>query len=77
MQQVQGCLAYARVRRIQCNDEVGPEADRIVVVLTASADAPVSTEPQDVRLLVRPLVDGKPGEVLSSKTIPMMVLSKP
>ena len=26
--------------------------------------------------MVRPLVDGKPGEVLSSKTIPMMVLAK-
>ena len=34
-------------------------------------------EPQDVRLVVRPLVDGKPGEVLWSKTIPMMVLAKP
>src|SRR5207237_945331 len=54
-----------------------PRADRIVVVLTAAPDAPVSTGPQDVRLVVRPLVDGKPGEVLSSKTIPMMVLAKP
>ena len=25
----------------------------------------------------RPLVDGKPGEVLSTKTFPMMVLAKP
>jgi hypothetical protein len=54
-----------------------PRTDRVVVVLTAIADAPVSTEPQDIRLVVRPLVDGKPGEVLSSKTIPMMVLPKP
>ena len=54
-----------------------PRTERVVVVLTADADAPVSTEPQDIRLVVRPLVDGKPGEVLSSKTIPMMVLAKP
>jgi hypothetical protein len=54
-----------------------PRTDRVVLMLTAASDAPVSTEPQDIRLLVRPLVDGKPGEVLSSKTIPMMVLPKP
>jgi hypothetical protein len=50
--------------------------ERVVVVLTAAAEAAVSTGPQDVRLVVRPLVDGKLGEPLSSKTIPMMVLSK-
>ena len=54
-----------------------PRPERIVVVLTAGADAPVSTQPQEVRLVVRPLVDGKPGEVLSTKTFPMMVLAKP
>ncbi len=54
-----------------------PRTDRVVVVLSAAADAPASTGPQDIRLVVRPLVDGKSGEVLSSKTIPMMVLSKP
>ena len=53
-----------------------PRAERIVLVLTASAEAPVSAEPQEIRLLVRPLVGGKQGEVLSSKTIPMMVLPK-
>ena len=54
-----------------------PRPDHLVVALTATADAPVSAEPHDIRLVVRPLVDGKPGEVLSSKTIPMMVLAKP
>jgi hypothetical protein len=53
-----------------------PRTERIVVVLTASAEAPVSAEPQEIRLLVRPLVGGKQGDVLSSKTIPMMVLPK-
>ena len=54
-----------------------PRTERLVVILTAAADAPVSTLPQDVRLVVRPLVDGKPGDVLSTKTFPMMVLAKP
>jgi hypothetical protein len=51
--------------------------ERVVVALTAGADAPLSTVPQDVRVVIRPLVDGKTGEILSSKTIPMMVLPKP
>jgi hypothetical protein len=54
-----------------------PRSERIVVVLTAGAEAAVSKLPQDIRFVVRPLVDGKPGEVLSSKTCPMMVLAKP
>lgn len=54
-----------------------PRADRVVVVLTAGADAPVSTAPREIRLEVRPLMDGKIGEILSIKTIPMMVLAKP
>jgi hypothetical protein len=54
-----------------------PRTEGIVVVLTASAEAPVSAEPQEIRLLVRPLVDGKQGDVLSIKIIPMMVLPKP
>jgi hypothetical protein len=58
-------------------ERYAPRTDRVVLVLTAGADATVSTEPQDIRLVVRPLVDGKPGEILSSKTIPMMVLPKP
>jgi len=54
-----------------------PRPERMVLVLTADADAPVSTSPQEVRLVVRPLVDGKSGDVLSTKVLPMMVLSKP
>jgi hypothetical protein len=53
-----------------------PRTEKIVVALTATADAQPSTEPQNIRLVVRPLVDGKPGDVLTSKTIPMMVLAK-
>jgi hypothetical protein len=54
-----------------------PRTERLVVVINAAADAPVSTLPQDVRLVVRPLVDGKPGDVLATKTFPIMVLAKP
>ena len=54
-----------------------PRPERVVLVLTADADAPVSTQPQEVRLVVRPLVDGKSGDVLSTKAFPMMVLPKP
>jgi hypothetical protein len=54
-----------------------PRTERVVVVLTAGADAPVSTLPQEVRFVVRPVVDGKPGEILSTKSVPMMVVAKP
>ena len=58
-------------------ERYAPRADRVVVVLSAASDAAVSPEPRNIRLVARPLVDGKPGEVLWSKTIPMMVLAKP
>jgi hypothetical protein len=51
--------------------------ERAVVVLTASADAVAMKEPQIVRLVVRPVVDGKPGAVVASKEIPVMVVGKP
>jgi hypothetical protein len=54
-----------------------PRADRLVVVVTANEDAPVSPRPYEARLVVRTLVDGKPGEVVASRTIPMMVVAKP
>ncbi|HTM51235.1 MAG TPA: hypothetical protein VL285_21215 [Bryobacteraceae bacterium] len=54
-----------------------PRTERLVLVLSAAADAPASVQPQDVRLVVRPLVDGKQGEVLSKKSFPLMVVAKP
>ena len=36
-----------------------------------------TAEPQKIRLVVRPLVDGKIGGVLSTKTIYLMVIDKP
>jgi hypothetical protein len=54
-----------------------PRTERLVLALTADPTAPVSTEPRNVRLVARPLLNGKLGEVLFTKTFPMMVLPKP
>ena len=54
-----------------------PRQDHLIVALTAADDAPVSAEPKEIRLVARSLVDGKPGEILTSKTIPLMVIPKP
>jgi hypothetical protein len=54
-----------------------PRTEKLVVALAAGPDAPVSPEPQNVRLVARPLVNGRLGDVLFTKTFPMMVLSKP
>ena len=57
-------------------DRYTPRTERAVVVLTASADAAVTTQPHDVRIVVRPLVDGKLGEILTTKSFPVMVTEK-
>ncbi len=54
-----------------------PRTERAVVVLTANADAVPAAQPHKVRLVVRPLTDGRIGEVLSTKTIYLMVIDKP
>ena len=54
-----------------------PRTERAVVVLTANADAVPAAQPHKVRLVVRPLTEGKIGEVLSTKTIYLMVIDKP
>jgi len=53
-----------------------PRTERAVLVLSANTDA-AATQPQKVKLVVRPLADGKSGDVLSSKTIYVMVTEKP
>lgn len=54
-----------------------PRTERAVVVLAANPDAAPSPQPQEIRLVVRPLVDGKLGEVLSTKSLYVMVIEKP
>jgi hypothetical protein len=54
-----------------------PRAERAVLILSASAEATPTAQPYQVRLLARPLVDGKLGEILSEKMIYVMVTDKP
>ncbi len=54
-----------------------PRTERSVVVFAAAPDAAPMRQPQVARLVVRPVVDGKPGAVVARKEIPVMVVSKP
>jgi hypothetical protein len=54
-----------------------PRTERTVVAFTAAKDAPVMTAPRAVRITVRPVIDGRPGAVIASKQIPLMVVEKP
>ncbi|MGH9661164.1 MAG: hypothetical protein ACRD96_21635, partial [Bryobacteraceae bacterium] len=54
-----------------------PRGERAVVVFTAAETATPSGTPQVARVVVRPVVDGKPGAVAGSKEIPVMVIAKP
>jgi hypothetical protein len=54
-----------------------PRTERAVLVLTAASDAQASPDVHPVRILVRPLVDGKLGDILAAKTIYVMVIEKP
>lgn len=54
-----------------------PRTERTVVILRAAADAAPMTHPHKIRLVVRPLAEGRLGEVLESKSIPLMVIAKP
>jgi hypothetical protein len=54
-----------------------PRTERTVVAFTAAKDAPLMTVPRAVRITVRPVMDGRPGPVIASKQIPLMVVEKP
>jgi hypothetical protein len=54
-----------------------PRSERAVVVFTAAPDAAPMQHPVLARILVLPVADGKPGEPLASKEIPVMVVKKP
>jgi hypothetical protein len=58
-------------------ERYAPRTERLVVALLAGPDAPVSAEPQTVRLVARPAVNGKLGDAVFTKSFPMMVLAKP
>ncbi len=51
-------------------------SERTVVVFSATSDAPVTALPQVAKILVRPVVNGKPGAIVTTKRIPIMVVAK-
>src|SRR5262245_25201230 len=53
-----------------------PRNERVVVVFTASPDALPTRAPQVVRLVVRPVVDGKTGAILAAREIPVVVIAE-
>ena len=54
-----------------------PRTERVVVVFNASKDAAPTETPFVVRLAVRSVVDGRPGAVLTTREIPLMVIGEP
>ena len=54
-----------------------PRTENAVLVLSANADAVAWQRPQEIQVVVRPLVGGKLGERAFTKTIPIMVVAKP
>lgn len=54
-----------------------PRTERTVVAFTAADDAAVTSAPSVVRVTVRPVANGRPGAVIASKEIPLMVVGKP
>jgi hypothetical protein len=51
--------------------------ERSVLAFAVAEGAPLMAMPKVVKVTVRPVVDGKPGVVVASKEIPVMVVAKP
>ncbi|MBK5294180.1 MAG: hypothetical protein JJE04_21190 [Acidobacteriia bacterium] len=58
-------------------ERFNPRTERAVIAFTADPTAPPTTKPAMARVVVRPIVDGKPGAVAASKQIPIMVVPQP
>ena len=54
-----------------------PKKEKVVILLVADAKAPATRLPTSIRVLARPVVDGKLGEQLAVQQIPLMVISPP
>lgn len=54
-----------------------PRTERTVLAFAVADGAPLMEMPKVARVTVRPVVDGKPGVVIASKQIPIMVVAKP
>lgn len=51
--------------------------ERMVIAFSVAEGAGLSEVPRLVRVIVRPVVDGRPGKVIARKEIPMMVVAQP
>ena len=51
--------------------------ERTVLAFSVADGAPLMDAPKVVRVIVRPVTDGKAGAVIASKRIPVMVVAKP
>ena len=51
--------------------------ERLVIGFSVAEGAGLSEVPRLVRVIVRPVVDGRPGKVIARKEIPMMVVAQP
>ena len=54
-----------------------PRTERTVLAFSVADNAQLTTLPKVARVIVRPVVDGKPGATIASKEIPIMVVAKP
>ena len=54
-----------------------PRSERLVVAFAATDQAPLTQQPQVAIVTVRPILEGKPGPVIASKSIPIMMVTKP
>jgi hypothetical protein len=54
---------------------VAPKQQKTTIVLLAASTAQISSAPTLVQLRCQPIVDGKPGESLTVRDIPMMVVA--
>jgi hypothetical protein len=52
-----------------------PKSKKAVLVLVAAPDAPLTTLPQRVRVVVRPIVEGKVSQPVASEVVPVMVVA--
>jgi len=53
-----------------------PKSQKATLVFLATSNAPTTSMPQIIRVVGRPLVEGKPGAVLAVREVPLMVVKK-
>ena len=54
-----------------------PDVQKIMILLRSEPDAPLTRMPQILRLVVQPLIQGKPGPAVTAAEVPLMVVDPP